>query len=66
MAENVEVVAEYILRDMADGEFWLDVHVNREPYCSLGPFDTETDRRRTLDDLLTMARSLGARDVGTG
>lgn len=61
--QKTEVVAEYVFRDMQDGELWLDVRVNRQPYMQIGPFDTATERQRAHDDLLTMTRSLGAKDL---
>lgn len=61
--EETTVVAEFILRDMKNGELWLDVTANRTPYVQVGPFDTATERQRALDDLLKMTRSLGAKDV---
>lgn len=61
--QKTEVVAEYVFRDMKDGELWLDVRVNRQPYMQIGPFDTAAERQRTHDDLLNMTRSLGAKDL---
>lgn len=61
--QKTEVVAEYVFRDMKDGEFWIDVRVNRQPYMQIGPFDTEGERQRAHDDLINMARSLGAKDI---
>lgn len=54
--QKTEVVAEYIFRDIRDGEFWIDIKINREPYCSLGPFDTENERQKVHDDFLVMMR----------
>ena len=61
--QTTQVVAEYIFRDMRDGEFWIDIHINRSPYAKLGPFSSEAERQRAHDDLLGMTRSLGAIDV---
>lgn len=61
--QKTEVVAEYILRDMRDGEFWIDIRMNRTPHGSVGPFASDAERQRALDDLLSMTRSLGAVDV---
>ena len=61
--QKTEVVAEYVFRNMKDGELWLDVRVNRQPYIQIGPFDTEAERQRVHDDLISMARSLGAKDI---
>jgi hypothetical protein len=61
--QKTEVMAEYIFRDTRDGEFWIDVKVNRIPYQSVGPFDTASERQRAHDDLLQMVRSLGGKDV---
>jgi len=63
LAPRTEVVAEFVFRDMKNGEFWIDVRVNRKPYMQIGPFDTETERQRAHDDLLAMTRSLGAKDL---
>lgn len=61
-----EVLAEYIFRDMRNGEFWIDINVDRQYYCSLGPFDTEAERERVHADLMRMTRSLGAKDLPGG
>lgn len=61
--QKTEVVAEYVFRDMKDGELWLDVRVNRQPYMQIGPFDTAAEWQRAHDDLLNMTRSLGAKDL---
>lgn len=61
--QKTEVVAEYLFRDMTSGEFWIDIRVNRQPYGSIGPFDTATERQRAHDDLMDMTRSMGAKDV---
>ena len=61
--QKTEVMAEYIFRDMRNGEFWIDVRIDRQPYCSLGPYDTKSERQKVHDDLLTMTRQLGAKDV---
>lgn len=58
-----EAVVEYMLRDMSGGSFWIDVVVDRERWGSIGPFETETERQRALDDLLSMTRELGAKDL---
>jgi len=58
-----EVIAEYIFRDMESGEFWIDVKVDGLPHGCVGPFETERERQRALDDLLQMTRSLGAKDL---
>lgn len=50
------------LHDTRDGKFWLDIRVDRQPYHSI-PFDTEGERQRAHDDLLTMMRSVGAKDM---
>lgn len=58
-----QVIAEYIFRDMTNGDFWIDIKMNRELYGTIGPFDTEGERQRAHDDLLDMTRSLGAVDI---
>ena len=58
-----EAVVEYVHRDMKDGELWLDIVVNREPWAQIGPFETDGERQNALDDLLKMTRSLGAKDL---
>lgn len=59
---HVEAVIEYVHRE-ADGEFWLDIRANREPWAQLGPFDTAGERQRAHDDMLNMMRSVGAKDM---
>jgi hypothetical protein len=61
--QKTEVMVEYIFRDMRDGEFWIDVTMNREPYMQIGPFETAAERQRAHDDLMAMTRSLGAKDL---
>lgn len=61
-----EVVVEYLFRDMADGELWIDLKQNCEPHGSIGPFFSEAARQAALDDLLDMTRSLGAVDIPGG
>ena len=60
---KTEVMVEYIHRDTRDGEFWIDINVNRQPYQQLGPFETKAERQRAHDDLLEMLRSHGAKDL---
>jgi hypothetical protein len=59
---KVEAVIEYVHRE-TNGEYWLDIRANREPWAQLGPFDTATERQRAHDDLLNMMRSCGAKDL---
>ena len=61
--QKTEVVAEYVFRDMTSGDFWIDIRVNRQPYGSIGPFDTEGERQRAHNDLLNITRSMGAKDL---
>lgn len=61
--QKTEVMAEFTFRDMREGGFWIDVAIERKPYTSLGPFDTQQERRRAYDDLLAMTRSVGAKDM---
>lgn len=56
------VLIEYFRRDDDDGH-WIDVKVNRLPYDSVGPFDTQAERDRAFDDLIDMSRQCGARDL---
>lgn len=46
-----------------DEEFWIIIEADRQPYCNLGPFDTKQECQRALDDILSMTRSQGAKDV---
>ncbi len=55
-------VIECMLRETG-GEFWLDIHVNREVVQSLGPFQTASERQRAHDYMLAMMRSVGAVDL---
>lgn len=57
-----QCVVEHIYRD-ENSEFWIDFRVDRQPYASLGPFATETERKRVHDELLGMLRSQGAIDL---
>ena len=61
--KSTACVAEYVFRDMHNGEFWLDVVVDRKPHGSVGPFKSETERQRAHDDLTSMLRSMGAVDT---
>lgn len=64
MVEDIEkqCIIEYCYR-ATDGEFWIDVWVDRELYAILGPFATATERQRAHDDLMATMRSQGARDL---
>jgi len=59
-----DVLVEYLHSNNGDDEFWLDIHVNRQPYNRLGPFPSGAARQRAEDDLVSMMRSFGARDAG--
>lgn len=59
---KTEVMVEYIFRDMRNGEFWIDIKVQRQPWCQIGPFASEAERQRAHDDLLNMTRASGAKD----
>lgn len=59
---SIKAVIEYIHRE-ADGKFWLHLRINRVEERAIGPFDTEADRQRAHDDLLTMMRAAGANDL---
>jgi hypothetical protein len=63
LVKRTMIVAEYAMAEMRNGEFWIDVSVDRKPHDRLGPFATETECRRAYDDLLGMMRSVGATDV---
>lgn len=56
------ILAEYAMRENRDGEFWIDVSVDRRPHDRIGPFASEGECRRAYDDLLAMMRSVGAVD----
>lgn len=59
---TVEACIEYLHRE-TDGEFWLDIRVNREGLSSVGPFSTASERQRAHDDMLEMMRAAGAVDL---
>lgn len=40
-----EAVIEYLFRGL-DGDYWIDVRANGQPFHSVGPFDTETEWQR--------------------
>lgn len=63
LTKRIEVLAEYKLRETREGDFWIDVEINRCPHESLGPFETESECRRAYDDLVGMMRSQGAIDI---
>lgn len=62
-APKVDAVIEYLYRDAGD-EYWLDIRVDRVPYTTIGPFDTEAARDVATAELLDMMRSMGATDLG--
>jgi hypothetical protein len=64
--EEQESLAEFMCVDLASGEFWIAVVVDRQQVHRVGPFDTAAERKRALDDLLNMTRSFGAKDVPGG
>lgn len=47
------------------GELWLEIWANRELYRRLGPFDTASERKATLDHLLKGVLSLPGAEVIT-
>lgn len=61
--DRIGAVVEYIHRDMANGEFWLDFRVDGQPYASVGPFTSEAERQRARDDMLGQMRAWGAKDL---
>lgn len=61
-APRIDTIVEYIYRE-ADGAFWLDIHMDRQPWAQLGPFETEAARHAAKADLLNMMRSVGAKDL---
>lgn len=56
--KRTKVVIEYVHRDTRDGEFWIDVLVEKRPYKEIGPFLSSAERQRAHDDLLRMIRSV--------
>lgn len=60
-----QVMVEHIKRE-EDGQFWVDVYVDRTLYDTIGPFDTEAECDRAHTDLLQMLRQSGAIDVPGG
>lgn len=59
---KVMAVIEYVHRDQG-GAYWLDLVVDRATSQTLGPFETEMERQRAHDDMLSMMRSVGATDL---
>jgi hypothetical protein len=59
---TVEAVVEYLHQEV-NGEFWLEIRANGEKWAQLGPFDTKEERQRAQDDMLSMMRQLGAKDL---
>lgn len=52
---------EQIHREDEDGQFWIEVLVDRLPYTMIGPFDTREERQLAHDDPLEMMKSMGAK-----
>jgi hypothetical protein len=64
LTQTNNVIAEYIFFDAKDGsEFFIVITVDRKPYGTLGPFASEEERQRVLDDFLAKTRELGAIDL---
>lgn len=63
LVKRTLVVAEYALRESREGEFWIEVTVDRRPHDKIGPFETEAQCQRAYDDLMSMMRSVGATDL---
>jgi hypothetical protein len=62
---ETKVMIEYLFGEDGDtGQLWIDIRVNREPYGQIGPFETDGERQRAYDDILSITRSVGAMDVG--
>lgn len=59
---DTEAVVEYKFSTF-EGDLVIEIVINSEPYCILGPFDTPGERQRALDDLLGMVRSCGGKDL---
>jgi hypothetical protein len=55
-------VVEYCYLEDEKG-YWIKIVANRQPYGSLGPFETENERQRALDDVMSMVRSMGGKDI---
>ena len=58
---KIAAVIEYLHRE-AGGTFWLDIHVDRQPYAHI-PFATEAERQAAKTDMLNMMRDMGAKDM---
>lgn len=56
-----EAFLEYIKVDEVDGTFGIEIIVQGEPKSGVCGFATAAERDRALDDLLSMMRSLGAK-----
>jgi hypothetical protein len=63
---TIEALAEIVHRQTDDGEFWLEVRVNGKPWGRTGPFASTDERQRATDDLLSMLRSSGSKDIPAG
>lgn len=59
---QIAAVIEYVHRQEGV-QFWLDIVADRDPWQTLGPFDSAEERQRVHDDLMAMMRSAGARDL---
>ena len=60
---SIGVLVTWIMRDMADGSFWIDVLCDGEAYGSLGPFESEEARQKAHEEITEALRSQGATDV---
>jgi hypothetical protein len=63
---KVEAHVEIVHVRSDDGCFYIQTVVNGKQWDQVGPFATESERKRATDDLLKMLRSGGATDTPAG
>lgn len=56
-------MAEYVIGESEEGEFFIRVFLDRQVYDTIGPFDTEAQANEVLEELLQMMRETGAKDM---
>ena len=56
-------IVEYRFRDTVGGEFWIDIYADGEPWRMVGPFDDSEERQQACNDIMSMARQCGAKDL---
>ena len=45
------------------GDYWIQVLVDRQPYCNIGPFETTDERQVAYEAMMRMMKDTGAVDL---